>query len=296
LHKLKTYLGPTKGLLSFGTLHKYLAPCHPSLTQMYGASGPEESSVQGALSALALHSLTTEQLKELLNDDDSLADKLNDLPAVQSLRNGRDTAVASNKSLAEYNLSLQPRIMELKSKVRGLLEETDTLEAELREKRDKLSVVDQPLDTTLALLQTAAAQTEEESEDLVQSMLRGEMSLDNFLELYLPKRRVAIARRVKVDKLKELVRSPGGVYRPPAPSSSPYQPPAPAATPYPSATPYPPQPNAIPYPPQPGATPYPPQPGYGNNVPYPTPYPPAGPSGPAMPYPYMPGGMPLPRY
>lgn len=122
-------------------------------------------------------------------------------------------------------------------------------------------------------------------QNLIQSMLGGEMSLDNFLELYLPKRRVAISRRVKVDKLKELIRSGTGVsaagYRQPAPAPAPYPSPAPASTPYPAA----------------GPTPYPP-----GGMPYPTPYPSAAPgmpypsSGPPGAFPYMPGGMPMPRY
>ena len=47
--------------------------------------------------------------------------------------------MAGNKSLAEYNLSRQPRIMELKSLVRQQLEEADSQEQQIREKRDKLS-------------------------------------------------------------------------------------------------------------------------------------------------------------
>ncbi|XP_037092556.1 vacuolar protein sorting-associated protein 37B-like [Pollicipes pollicipes] len=247
---------------------------------MYAAPSDVEAAVQSALGTFSLHLLSTDELKQLLNNDEQLDSKVQDLAAIQSLRSTRDVTVGSNKSLAEYNLAQQPRIMELKSKVRQLLEETDALQQEIKDKRDKLSVVDQPLDTTLALLQTAAAEAEEESENLVQSMLNGEMSLDNFLELYLPKRRVAIARRVKTDKLKELVRSQGG-----GGGGGGYQLPA-SSGPPPVATPYPPAPAA-------------PSP-YGAATPYPgVPYPPAGgyqPAGPALPYPYMPGGMPLPRY
>ncbi|KAF0309825.1 Vacuolar protein sorting-associated protein 37B [Amphibalanus amphitrite] len=256
---------------------------------MYSAPSEVESAIQSVLSSLNLHSLSTDELKQLLNEDDKLNDKINDAGAIQALRNKRDFAVAGNKSLAEYNLSRQPRIMELKSLVRQQLEEAESQEQQIREKRDNLNVVDQPLDTTLALLQTAAAQAEEESENLVQSMLRGEMSIDNFLELYLPKRQTAIARRVKVDKLKELLPSAAssgggggasGRYRPP-PSSVPY-PPSSVPTPYP-ASPAAPYGGGVPYPASSAPGPYPAGPAY-------------MPAPPAMPYPYVPGGMPLPRY
>ena len=58
---------------------------------------------------------------------------------IQQRRNKRDVAVVGNKSLAEYNLSLQPRIMELKSRVRQQLEEVGEHEQQIKEKRDKLS-------------------------------------------------------------------------------------------------------------------------------------------------------------
>ena len=58
---------------------------------------------------------------------------------IQQRRNRRDVAAVGNKSLAEYNLSLQPRIMELKSRVRQQLEEIEEQEGQIREKRDKLS-------------------------------------------------------------------------------------------------------------------------------------------------------------
>ena len=112
-------------------------------------------------------------------------------------------------------------------------------------------------------------------------MLDEEMTIDNFLELYLPKRQTAIGRRVKVDKLKELLPPAGGGYRPPPSSLPAPYPPSAAPTPYPAA----PYGGAAPYPPSSGLTPYPAAGPYAYTPPQP-----------AMPYPYMPGGMPLPRY
>ena len=49
---------------------------------MYSAPTEVESAIQSALGSLNLHSLSTDELKELLNDDDQLNDKINNVGAV----------------------------------------------------------------------------------------------------------------------------------------------------------------------------------------------------------------------
>ncbi|XP_056122521.1 vacuolar protein sorting-associated protein 37B-like [Rhinichthys klamathensis goyatoka] len=61
------------------------------------------------------------------------------------------------------------------------------------------------LDTLLALLQTEGAKIEEETENMVDSFLDGSLPLDSFVEYYQSKRTLAHLRRVKIDKLQEMV-------------------------------------------------------------------------------------------
>ncbi|XP_016121007.1 vacuolar protein sorting-associated protein 37B-like [Sinocyclocheilus grahami] len=140
------------------------------------------------------------------------------------------------------------------------------------------------LDTLLALLQTEGAKIEEETENMADSFLDGSLPLDSFIDDYQSKRKLAHLRRVKIDKLQEMVLK--GVHLPQSSSNEPSQPqethnstapfqrlangsPAhvrPAPTSQPSAMPYNPQSIGAPLP---------------NTVPsYSCPYPQALPQGP----------------
>lgn len=60
------------------------------------------------------------------------------------------------------------------------------------------------MDTTHALIQTAAAESEEKSEALTESFLDGSMDLDSFIGDYVPLRVTAHLRKLKADKMGEL--------------------------------------------------------------------------------------------
>ena len=57
---------------------------------------------------------------------------------VRSLNNDHDDIVARNKSLAEYNLSLQPKLDTLKQEVGTLYETVNVLKMELAVDKTKL--------------------------------------------------------------------------------------------------------------------------------------------------------------
>ncbi|KAK7476422.1 hypothetical protein BaRGS_00032347 [Batillaria attramentaria] len=193
-----------------------------------------------------LQHLSKEDLQHLLNDDSKLNDLVQDLSQVRSLQSEHDNLVAQNKSLAEYNLSLQPRLDTLKTQVATDYERANTLKGELGMNKARLDtfVGDQKLDTIHALLQTEAATAEEESELLADSFCEKNMSVEEFLAQYLPKRMLAHKRRIKAEKMGELLRGSHGPMSPPAWPSS-----APTGSSF-TATPapYPPGPPSVPYP------------------------------------------------
>lgn len=156
-----------------------------------------------------LHHMTTDELKKLLNDEDRLEAMIKDLQQVKNLEVERQMFLASNKSLAEYNLSQEPILENLKVQVQGQLEELKSYKQRVETKKKSLDELsnDMSLDTTLALLQTAAAEAEEESEAISESFLSGDIGVDTFLEDYLIKRKLAHLRRVKVEKMVELLNS-----------------------------------------------------------------------------------------
>lgn len=61
-------------------------------------------------------------------------------------------------------------------------------------------------DTALALLQTAAAESEEESESIVKQLMDKELQIDAFLDKFMSSRKTMHLRKLKADKMVELVR------------------------------------------------------------------------------------------
>merc|ERR1712039_961993 len=64
-------------------------------------------------------------------------------------------------------------------------------------------------DTLLALLQTAHAEAEEASDSVANDFLNKRIeNVDEFLDEFLEKRKLCHLRRIKVDKMKELLDNP----------------------------------------------------------------------------------------
>lgn len=100
-------------------------------------------------------------------------------------------------------------------------------------------------DTALALLQTAAAQCEEESDKFVKQLLDKELPIEAFLEQFMTSRKTMHLRKLKAEKMTELVRRNSSAA---AAGGSPY-PSQPANTGfYPQNVPYPAAGGNMPYP------------------------------------------------
>lgn len=200
-----------------------------------------------------LQNLSSDELKDLLNDDDKLDERV-DL-AVQTLESEKDVILSENRSLAESNLEKEPKLIELRSKVNELSEQGRTLATSVKDKSEELKTKSSSTnpDTVLALLQAAAAESEEESEKIVKTFLDGELSIDAYLEQFMTPRKAMHSRKLKAEKMVELLRNGTNQQRtgmlPPLHGS-----PVPGISPYPSHAsgfyPPPPQPSAgsIPYP------------------------------------------------
>ncbi|KAG0722276.1 hypothetical protein GWK47_044787 [Chionoecetes opilio] len=88
----------------------------------------------GAALGLINH-LPTEELRDLVNNDDKLTELVKDLPQMKNLANEQEILLAANKSLAEFNLSLEPKLSQVNSlspvEERLMLQEVNTLKGEV---------------------------------------------------------------------------------------------------------------------------------------------------------------------
>ncbi|KAL2298308.1 hypothetical protein Nmel_015301 [Mimus melanotis] len=186
--------------------------------------------------------------------------------------------LASNRSLAEGNLLYQPKLESLKSNLTEKYQELQVLFEAYQIKKTKLDrqSSNASLETLLALLQAEGAKIEEDTENMAEKFLDGEIPLDSFIDEYQSKRKLAHLRRVKIEKLQEMVLKGQRLAQAPPPAQPRPPEPTPAAAdanPPPSVVP-----RRIPPPPPPS----------GPAGRFPTPFTAAVSSGPALSYPGAP--------
>uniref|UniRef100_D3TKK6 Uncharacterized conserved protein n=1 Tax=Glossina morsitans morsitans TaxID=37546 RepID=D3TKK6_GLOMM len=155
---------------------------------------------------VSIFPLTTEELRLLLNDDEKLEEKVDEV--LENLKAQKDGLFEENREKAERNIEKEPEIIELKGKLAELTEKgkrcCEAVQEKLAAIKDKSGNISQ--ETALALLQTAAAESEEASENLVKQFTDNELTVDSFLEEFLNARKIMHLRKLKAEKMQELMR------------------------------------------------------------------------------------------
>ncbi|XP_004565850.1 VPS37B subunit of ESCRT-I a [Maylandia zebra] len=154
-----------------------------------------------------LSGYTLVQLNEILEDDEKLTKMVQEMDEIQEVQQNKERTLGNNRTLAEQNLALQPR---LEHKKEQLIKCYSSLQEGFESYQLRKSTLDHKsgntsLDILLALLQAEGAKIEEETENMADSLLDGEMTLDLFIDAYQNKRKLAHLRRVKIEKLQEMV-------------------------------------------------------------------------------------------
>ncbi|EDV94790.1 vacuolar protein sorting-associated protein 37B [Drosophila grimshawi] len=162
----------------------------------------------------SLFPMNSDQLKELLNDDDKLDNKVDEV--LESLKTQKVRFFEENRSRAEKNIEKEPQVIELRAKLAELTEEGRTscaavqdLLAQIKEKSGGISQ-----ETALALLQTAASESEEQTEECVKRFNDNELNVEAFLDEFLASRRTMHLRKLKAEKMQELIRKQNAPQRP----------------------------------------------------------------------------------
>ncbi|KAM8962235.1 vacuolar protein sorting-associated protein 37B [Pelodytes ibericus] len=160
-----------------------------------------------ALDSRKFNLLTLSELNELLEDDEKLVQMAQEMDEAQNVQLNKEMTLAGNRSLAEENLLYQPKLENLKASLTQKYQELQSLMESHQLKKTKLDKqsIDASLETLLALLQAEGAKIEEETENMAESFLDGGVQLDSFIDEYVAKRKLAHLRRVKIEKLQEMV-------------------------------------------------------------------------------------------
>lgn len=151
--------------------------------------------------------LSLTELNGLLDDDEKLVQMAQEMEEAQGVQLNKEMTLAGNRSLAESNLLYQPKLENLKASLTEKYQELQTLMEAHQLKKTKLDKqsVNASLETLLALLQAEGAKIEEETENMAETFLDGSIQMDSFIDEYLNKRKLAHLRRVKIEKLQEMV-------------------------------------------------------------------------------------------
>ncbi|KAM3622720.1 uncharacterized protein V6R79_002402 [Siganus canaliculatus] len=182
-----------------------------------------------------LQDLNQSELQELLDNPERVESMALESDEIQNIQLEREMALASNRSLAEQNLDMKPR---LESQKELLVERYSQLEAVRETYRQHSSLRDGMVgqvspEALFSRLQTEGGKTEAESETLADEFLEGSLPLDSFLDRFLSLRSLAHKRRVRIEKLQEILRqrseassaampAPAGISQDPASSPSPW--------------------------------------------------------------------------
>ncbi|XP_061465765.1 vacuolar protein sorting-associated protein 37C [Rhineura floridana] len=151
---------------------------------------------------------TIDELKELQENPEEIERLALESNEVQDIQLEREMALATNRSLAERNLKFQEPLETGRANLSDKYQDLQKLVERCQEQKAKLekfSAVIQP-DTLLNLLQIEGQKIEEESEVMAEKFLEGEVPLEIFLEQFSSMRKLSYLRRVKVEKLQEVLR------------------------------------------------------------------------------------------
>nr|XP_020477189.1 vacuolar protein sorting-associated protein 37C-like [Monopterus albus] len=155
-----------------------------------------------------LQELSQSELQELLDNPERVESMALESDEIQNIQLEREMALASNRSLAEQNLDVKPR---LESQKEVLVEKFSQLVAVREAYRQHCSLRDGMAgqvspEALFSRLQTEGSKTETESEALADEFLEGSLQLDSFLDRFLSLRSLAHKRRVQLEKLQEILR------------------------------------------------------------------------------------------
>uniref|UniRef100_A0A023F1H1 Putative vacuolar protein n=1 Tax=Triatoma infestans TaxID=30076 RepID=A0A023F1H1_TRIIF len=151
--------------------------------------------------------LNSEELRSILNDPSKLEELVKDVKQYKDIEKEKELLLVSNRSLAEFNLSKELILLTAKNQLLELSEICDNLykAVETKYKATTSNRSLSNLESQLSLVQMAAQEMEEESEALAESFLSGSNEIEDFLERFMQKRKRMHLRKVKADKMKEII-------------------------------------------------------------------------------------------
>ncbi|KAK4469474.1 hypothetical protein MN116_007022 [Schistosoma mekongi] len=157
----------------------------------------------------SLEKLSKRELEALLSDHEGIKKLAKNCSEIKKIESDLETCMRENRCQAETNLSMEPTFNMIKTELVEAYSNYKQLEDQymkLKLEVDNIGTKYSP-SVILALLQTANAQAEEQSEELASRFLDKSMDVDVFLKDFIPLRKLCNERRFKCEKLAEQLSS-----------------------------------------------------------------------------------------
>ncbi|CAI4226102.1 unnamed protein product [Auanema sp. JU1783] len=157
---------------------------------------------------LSCRNLTTEQLEELLRNDERVTTIIQSLPQVRNLPSEREMGLSENKALAEWNLAQKPRLDQLKDKMRQSHTNAKSLKTDVEVLKGKLDTDggSKSLEVVNNLLMVAAQEADDDAEALAKELYEQNVPIDIFLKDFQQRKKIAHLRKIKSERLNNLLR------------------------------------------------------------------------------------------
>ncbi|CAH8519851.1 unnamed protein product [Heterobilharzia americana] len=152
-----------------------------------------------------LEKLSKSELEALLTDHEGIKKLAKNSPEIKKIEADKESCMMENRRQAETNLAMEPTFNMKKTELVEAYSNYKQLETQyikLKSEVDSIGAKYSP-SVILALLQTANAEAEEQSEELAGRFLDKLMDVDTFLKDFIPLRKLCNERRFKCEKLAE---------------------------------------------------------------------------------------------
>ncbi|CAH8519256.1 Vacuolar protein sorting-associated protein 37C, variant 2 [Schistosoma haematobium] len=156
-----------------------------------------------------LEKLSKTELEALLSDHEGIKKLAKNCPDIKKIESDKEACMNENRRQAEANLSMEPTFNMIKTELVETYSNYRQLENEYMKRKSEVDNIGTKYSPSviLALLQTANAQAEEQSEELASRFLDKAMDVDAFLKDFIPLRKLCNERRFKCEKLAEQLSS-----------------------------------------------------------------------------------------
>lgn len=154
-----------------------------------------------------LSNLSKEELEELMNNEDRINEIVCDQDKVKQIKLDIELIQAENRSLADHTIEKEPLLNELRKTLSEKYENVQQLNEVFQVNQAKLESLqkDINLEAMLNVLQAKCAMSEEKSEELAEQFYDKKISLTEFIDQFKKRKTEAHLRRIKADKMRELV-------------------------------------------------------------------------------------------